>query len=182
MLGQVYKCTLRSTGEAVAVKVQRPDIRKAVSLDLYLLRRYMHGLEWFKVNVLTGVFGAAHRKVMLVLVLVLLLLVLVLLLIVLLLLLALTLHKGFDVALLDAFATASYKEMDYVNEGKNQEVTMMLPLLLILLLLVLTLSLSSAGDEKSADVALDQSTQSALGAELAKGSEGSLKVDLLWIP
>ena len=60
-LGQVYRCRLRSTGEEVALKVQRPDMIRAVTLDLYLLRRYMAAVEWFKVRVLTGVFGAASR-------------------------------------------------------------------------------------------------------------------------
>jgi len=37
-LGQVYKAKLRSTGEVVAVKVQRPKVLETVSLDLYLAR------------------------------------------------------------------------------------------------------------------------------------------------
>ena len=37
-LGQVYKATLRDTGETVAVKVQRPNVLETVSLDLYLAR------------------------------------------------------------------------------------------------------------------------------------------------
>jgi aarF domain-containing kinase len=37
-LGQVYKATLRATGETVAVKVQRPGVLETVSLDLYLAR------------------------------------------------------------------------------------------------------------------------------------------------
>jgi len=37
-LGQVYKATLRDTGEEVAVKVQRPGVLETVSLDLYLAR------------------------------------------------------------------------------------------------------------------------------------------------
>jgi predicted unusual protein kinase regulating ubiquinone biosynthesis (AarF/ABC1/UbiB family) len=37
-LGQVYKARLRSTGEEVAVKVQRPGIEEAVGLDFYLVR------------------------------------------------------------------------------------------------------------------------------------------------
>ena len=37
-LGQVYKATLKSTGETVAVKVQRPAVLETVSLDLYLAR------------------------------------------------------------------------------------------------------------------------------------------------
>eukprot|EP00741_Cyanophora_paradoxa_P009309 tig00000144_g9017.t1 len=38
-LGQVYKATLRDTGETVAVKVQRPRVLESVSLDLYLMRQ-----------------------------------------------------------------------------------------------------------------------------------------------
>ena len=37
-LGQVYKATLKSTGEEVAVKVQRPYVLETVSLDLHLAR------------------------------------------------------------------------------------------------------------------------------------------------
>lgn len=37
-LGQVYKGKLRSTGEQVAVKVQRPFVLETVSLDLHLMR------------------------------------------------------------------------------------------------------------------------------------------------
>mmetsp|Transcript_40024 Transcript_40024/g.83700 ORF Transcript_40024/g.83700 Transcript_40024/m.83700 type:complete len:811 (+) Transcript_40024:38-2470(+) len=39
-LGQVYKATLRSTGETVAVKVQRPAVLETVSLDLFLAREF----------------------------------------------------------------------------------------------------------------------------------------------
>jgi len=38
-LGQVYKATLRKTGETVAVKVQRPGVLETVSLDLFLARQ-----------------------------------------------------------------------------------------------------------------------------------------------
>lgn len=38
-LGQVYKATLRKTGQIVAVKVQRPGVLETVSLDLYLARQ-----------------------------------------------------------------------------------------------------------------------------------------------
>jgi aarF domain-containing kinase len=38
-LGQVYKARLAATGEAVAVKVQRPAVLETVSLDLYLARQ-----------------------------------------------------------------------------------------------------------------------------------------------
>jgi aarF domain-containing kinase len=37
-LGQVYKATLQSNGDTVAVKVQRPGVLETVSLDLYLAR------------------------------------------------------------------------------------------------------------------------------------------------
>lgn len=37
-LGQVYKATLRDTGDVVAVKVQRPFVLETVSLDLHLAR------------------------------------------------------------------------------------------------------------------------------------------------
>lgn len=38
-LAQVYKARLVSTGELVAVKVQRPAVQELVSKDLYVLRR-----------------------------------------------------------------------------------------------------------------------------------------------
>jgi len=60
-LGQVYRCRLREGGAEVALKVQRPDMIRAVSLDLYLLRRYCRFVEWFKVRVLTNLLGAAER-------------------------------------------------------------------------------------------------------------------------
>lgn len=37
-LGQVYRGKLKSTGEEVAVKVQRPDLRERITIDLYILR------------------------------------------------------------------------------------------------------------------------------------------------
>ncbi|CAM8975006.1 unnamed protein product [Rhodiola kirilowii] len=37
-LGQVYKAQLRSTGQIVAVKVQRPGIEESIGLDFYLIR------------------------------------------------------------------------------------------------------------------------------------------------
>ena len=40
-LGQVYKGTLRSMGEQVAIKVQRPGIGEAIAVDMVLLRRLM---------------------------------------------------------------------------------------------------------------------------------------------
>lgn len=38
-LGQVYKGVLKSNGDIVAVKVQRPAVLETVSVDLYILRR-----------------------------------------------------------------------------------------------------------------------------------------------
>ncbi len=38
-LGQVYKGTLKDTGDVVALKVQRPMVLETVSLDLYLMRK-----------------------------------------------------------------------------------------------------------------------------------------------
>ena len=52
---------LREGGQEVALKVQRPDMIRAVSLDLHILRSYMCFVEWFKKQVLTGVLGAADR-------------------------------------------------------------------------------------------------------------------------
>ncbi|XP_019710588.2 uncharacterized aarF domain-containing protein kinase At1g71810, chloroplastic isoform X1 [Elaeis guineensis] len=42
-LGQVYQARLRSSGKVVAVKVQRPGVRAAISLDIFILR-YIAGL------------------------------------------------------------------------------------------------------------------------------------------
>lgn len=38
-LGQVYRGVLRSSGEAVAVKVQRPGVAASIALDVYILRQ-----------------------------------------------------------------------------------------------------------------------------------------------
>ena len=49
-LGQVYKATLH-TGEEVAVKVQRPNLRPILNLDLYLMRRLAGIVEpWLPLN------------------------------------------------------------------------------------------------------------------------------------
>ena len=49
-LGQVYKATLH-TGETVAVKVQRPNLRPKLSLDLYLMRLLAGWVEpWLPLN------------------------------------------------------------------------------------------------------------------------------------
>merc|ERR1711865_738920 len=88
-LGQVYKARLKSTGEWVAVKVQRPDMIEFVSLDLYLLRTYMRAVESVKSGLMSAGVLAARTQ--------------------------------FDVALLDSFARASYFELDYEHEGRNQD-------------------------------------------------------------
>ena len=49
-LGQVYKAVLH-TGEDVAVKVQRPNLRPTLNLDLYLMRRLAVWVEpWLPLN------------------------------------------------------------------------------------------------------------------------------------
>ncbi len=35
---QVYKATVRSTGQLVAVKVQRPSVRESIALDIFIMR------------------------------------------------------------------------------------------------------------------------------------------------
>ncbi|KAJ3677340.1 hypothetical protein LUZ60_003064 [Juncus effusus] len=42
-LGQVYKARMRKNGKIVAVKVQRPGVKAAISLDIYILR-YLAGI------------------------------------------------------------------------------------------------------------------------------------------
>ncbi|KZV43068.1 hypothetical protein F511_04460 [Dorcoceras hygrometricum] len=42
-LGQVYQARLRSSGNVVAIKVQRPGVKAAISLDILILR-YLTGL------------------------------------------------------------------------------------------------------------------------------------------
>lgn len=93
-LGQVYKCKLKektSTGKdiTVAVKVQRPDMLTAVSLDLYLMRKNMEQIEAFKAILMK--YGLIAQR------------------------------KQFDVNLIDAFASASYLELDYCHEAINQQ-------------------------------------------------------------
>lgn len=44
-LGQVYRGILRSTGEPVAVKVQRPGISEGIAIDMVLLRRLMAAVD-----------------------------------------------------------------------------------------------------------------------------------------
>ncbi|EFN55778.1 hypothetical protein CHLNCDRAFT_57703 [Chlorella variabilis] len=50
-LGQVYRAVLRDTGEAVAVKVQRPGVAASIALDVFVLRQLLAALrQWRKVN------------------------------------------------------------------------------------------------------------------------------------
>lgn len=50
-LGQVYKAVLKTSGEAVAVKVQRPGVVDQIALDVYILRRLAAAVKtWRKVN------------------------------------------------------------------------------------------------------------------------------------
>jgi len=44
-LGQVYKARLASTGEAVAIKVQRPGIAASLAMDMLLLRRFAGAVD-----------------------------------------------------------------------------------------------------------------------------------------
>lgn len=46
-LGQVYKGNLRTTGEEVAIKVQRPDLIDRISIDIYIVRLLA---DWAKQN------------------------------------------------------------------------------------------------------------------------------------
>eukprot|EP00894_Picocystis_sp_ML_P001392 jgi/Pico_ML_1/51909/g2702.t1 len=46
-LGQVYKARLRSNGELVAVKVQRPGIRPIIARDLFLFRKLAYLINPF---------------------------------------------------------------------------------------------------------------------------------------
>jgi predicted unusual protein kinase regulating ubiquinone biosynthesis (AarF/ABC1/UbiB family) len=61
-LGQVYRLRLRATGQEVAVKVQRPDMVRAVSLDLYLLRLYAHTVERVKASLTAWGILAPRRS------------------------------------------------------------------------------------------------------------------------
>ena len=85
-LGQVYR--VRLDGKDVALKVQRPDMIRAVSLDLFLLRRYAVAVECAKAALAAAGVLAPRR--------------------------------AFDVALVETFARASYRELDYEHEAANQ--------------------------------------------------------------
>ena len=41
----MYKARLRSTGEQVAVKVQRPGIGESIAVDMVLLRRLVAAID-----------------------------------------------------------------------------------------------------------------------------------------
>lgn len=80
-LGQVYRGRLRTTGEEVAVKVQRPDMIRRVSLDLYVMRKLFKAVQ-----VMQDTVSNAQTEF---------------------------------IPLFDQWASGTYRELDYVNEGKN---------------------------------------------------------------
>ena len=82
-LGQVYRATALVNGCPVAVKVQRPDMVGAVSLDLHILRGVAAVADWLQSR--------------------------------------LTAHQPYHADVLHTFAEASYRELDYEHEGRNQE-------------------------------------------------------------
>jgi hypothetical protein len=90
-LGQVYCCRLRETGELVAVKVQRPDMLRSVTLDLFLLRRYFRVVEAVKEFLMERFPDLLARR------------------------------KQFDLQLFDTFARATLRELDYKQEAASQE-------------------------------------------------------------
>ena len=53
---QVYRGVLRSTGEEVAVKVQRPGIGERIALDMVLLRRFIGQVDRFLPSLLPDGF------------------------------------------------------------------------------------------------------------------------------
>ena len=58
-LGQVYKGVLRSTGDIVAVKVQRPAVLETVSIDLYIIRNLgiaLRSVPQIATDVVAGAF------------------------------------------------------------------------------------------------------------------------------
>jgi len=59
-LGQVYKLKMLNSDNYVAVKIQRPDMIRTVSLDLYLLRKYAAFVEAFKSGLME--FGILSRR------------------------------------------------------------------------------------------------------------------------
>lgn len=46
-LGQVYQARLAESGALVAIKVQRPGMRRSFSLDLFLLQKWGDVMDWF---------------------------------------------------------------------------------------------------------------------------------------
>lgn len=44
-IGQVYKAKLRSNGQSVAIKIQRPNCEEAIAIDLYVMRWYSQFLQ-----------------------------------------------------------------------------------------------------------------------------------------
>ena len=56
-LGQVYKATLRATGEEVAIKVQRPEIMEKIALDMHLVREFAALLKRLVSSINTDLVG-----------------------------------------------------------------------------------------------------------------------------
>ena len=61
---QVYKGRLRGSGRAVAVKVQRPDVRESIALDVHILRIVAGWFaRWRKLNSdLPSLLDEAHTR------------------------------------------------------------------------------------------------------------------------
>ena len=55
-IGQVYKARLKSNGQTVALKIQRPNTEDVVALDLYILR-------WWAGNFYTKIFSLLGRDI-----------------------------------------------------------------------------------------------------------------------
>jgi len=73
-----------SVGAEIALKVQRPDMVRQVSRDLYILRKFAWMYDKY--------FTSKYTK-----------------------------QDSFHVELLDRYAAATYRELDYMLEGKSQE-------------------------------------------------------------
>lgn len=74
---------MRSTGEAVAIKVQRPNALETISRDLYIMQRAV------------GAYQSLVDRW--------------------------TAQRTDYRELLDTWATGFYEELDFLNEGRNQE-------------------------------------------------------------
>ncbi|KAG4939487.1 hypothetical protein JHK86_045628 [Glycine max] len=95
-LGQVYQARLRKTGQVVAVKVQRPGVQAAISLDILILR-FMAGLirraGKFNTDLQVKLHSILHQFV--------------------------ELRFLCMQAVVDEWASSLFREMDYNNEASN---------------------------------------------------------------